>query len=143
MTGSDTTRNQNNILMAHAAHDPSWLKKVRAQLDEVCGPNAERLPEYSDWDKLPYIHATIKETLRIFPNMTQTGAPHALSYYSAEPFSNDRKDDEYNGYHFEAGTVFVPNHFHIVTNPDEYEEPRRFNPDRYDHISRERLIPDS
>ena len=80
--GSDTTRNQNNILMAHAAHDPSWLTKVRAQLDEVCGANAERLPEYTDWDSLPLIHAAIKETLRIFPNMTQIGAPHALTYGS-------------------------------------------------------------
>jgi cytochrome P450 len=79
--GSDTTRNQNNILMAHAAHDPSWAKKVRAQLDEVCGHNAERLPEYTDWDKLPLIHATIKETLRIFPNLVQLGAPHALTYF--------------------------------------------------------------
>jgi cytochrome P450 len=79
--GSDTTRNQNNVLMAHAAHDPSWAKKVRAQLDEVCGHNAERLPEYTDWDKLPLIHATIKETLRIFPNLVQLGAPHALTYF--------------------------------------------------------------
>jgi cytochrome P450 len=78
--GSDTTRNQNNILMAHAAHDPSWIAKVRAQLDEVCGPNAERLPEYTDWEKLPWIHATIKETLRVFPNLVQLGAPHAVTY---------------------------------------------------------------
>jgi len=66
--------------MAHAAHDPSWLVKVRAQLDEVCGYNAERLPDYRDWDKLTLIHATIKETLRIFPNMVQIGTPHALTY---------------------------------------------------------------
>jgi cytochrome P450 len=78
--GSDTTRNQNNILMANAAHDPSWIPKVRAQLDEVCGANAERLPEYTDWEKLPWIHATIKETLRFYPNMVQLGAPHAVTY---------------------------------------------------------------
>jgi len=66
--------------MAHAAHDPRWLPAVRAQLDEICGKNAERLPEYSDWDNLTWIHATIKETLRIFPNLVQLGAPHALTY---------------------------------------------------------------
>ena len=65
--------------MAHAAHDPSWTEKVRAQLDEVCGHNAERLPDYGDWDRLPLIHATIKETLRIFPNVVQLGATHALT----------------------------------------------------------------
>jgi cytochrome P450 len=78
--GSDTTRNQNNILIANAAHDPSWSVKVRAQLDEVCGANAERLPDYDDWDSLTYIHATIKETLRIYPNLTQLNAPHAVTY---------------------------------------------------------------
>jgi len=77
--GSDTTRNQNNVLIAHAAHDPRWLPKVREQLDKVCGANAERLPEYTDWEDLTYIHATIKEALRIFPNLVQLGAPHALS----------------------------------------------------------------
>ena len=67
--------------MANAAHDPSWLVKVRAQLDEVCGHNAERLPEYDDWEKLTLIHATIKETLRYYPNLLQLGAPHALTYF--------------------------------------------------------------
>jgi Cytochrome P450 len=66
--------------MAHAAHDPSWIKSVRDQIDEVCGHNAERLPEFDDWDRLPLVHATIKETLRIFPNMPPVGAPHALRY---------------------------------------------------------------
>ena len=117
---TDTTRNSNHVLIAHAAHDPSWAKAVRDQLDEVCGHNAERLPDYDDWDKLPLIHATIKESLRIFPNVPRTGVPHALS-----------KDDEYEGYRFQAGTVFISNHFHIATNPEEHFEPRRFNPQRY------------
>ena len=51
---TDTTRNSNHVLIAHAAHDPSWTKAVREQLDEVCGHNAERLPDYDDWDKLPH-----------------------------------------------------------------------------------------
>jgi cytochrome P450 len=66
--------------MANAAHDPSWIPKVRAQLDEVCGHNAERLPEYDDWEKLTMIHATIKESLRYYPNLLQMGAPHALTF---------------------------------------------------------------
>jgi len=130
--------------MAHAAHDPRWLTAVRAQLDEVCGENAERLPEYSDWDKLTWIHATIKETLRIFPNLVQLGAPHALTYfpYISQQFRFEcflmlcSKDDEYAGYHMEAGTVVLSNNFHITTNDKEYPEARRFNPERFmnDHV---------
>jgi len=47
---------------------------------------------------------------------------------------NDRKDDEYNGYYFEAGTVFVPNHLHISLDPETYPEPYRFNPERFTSI---------
>jgi cytochrome P450 len=118
--GSDTTRYMNHVLIAHAAHDPSWVKIVGARVDRVCGYNAERLPEYADWDKLLLVHATIKETLRIFPSLPRIGTPRALT-----------QDDEYNGYRFKAGTIFLANHWHISTNPNEYFEPRRFNPERF------------
>jgi hypothetical protein len=39
--GSNTTRNQNNVLIAAAATDMSWVHQVRKELDEVCGHNAE------------------------------------------------------------------------------------------------------
>jgi len=50
---------------------------------------------------------------------------------SVEIWLTNSKDDEYNGYHFEAGTVFTSNNWHIATNESEYAEPRRFNPERY------------
>jgi len=40
------------------------------------------------------------------------------------------KDDEYRGYHFEKGTVFTSNNFHISTSESEYDEPLRFKPER-------------
>jgi cytochrome P450 len=124
--------------MAHAAHDPSWVARVRVQLDAVCGTNAERLPEYSDWDDLPLIHATIKECLRIFPNMLRIGAPHALTYcLDVEQRLMIRKDDEYNGYRMEAGTVFVSNNYHIATSEAEYPDARRFIPERYSFFMRD------
>lgn len=41
------------------------------------------------------------------------------------------KDDEYEGYRFEAGTVFVSNNHHINSNDAEYHDAKRFNPERY------------
>ena len=61
--GSDTTRNATNVALAAMATDPSWLPKVRAQMDEVCG-DAQRLPGFEDWQKLTYIHAVVKEVNR-------------------------------------------------------------------------------
>jgi hypothetical protein len=51
-------------MIAGGATYPEWVKKAREQLDEVCGHNAERLPQWSDQDKLPYITAVVKEAFR-------------------------------------------------------------------------------
>lgn len=42
-----------------------------------------------------------------------------------------RKDDEYEGYFFEAGTVFTVNQWANHLDPKEHEDPYTFNPDRY------------
>ncbi|KAH6988427.1 cytochrome P450 [Ilyonectria destructans] len=69
--GSDTTRLTLNAALA-------------AALGEVCGANAERLPNFSDMDQLPLIKGVAKESLRWKPVITETGIPHALT-----------KDDEF------------------------------------------------
>ena len=43
--GSDTTRNQINLMLAAAAKYPAWVIKAQKQLDEVCG-KASRLPTF-------------------------------------------------------------------------------------------------
>jgi hypothetical protein len=43
---------------------PDWIARVRAELDSVCGHNADRLPEFEDRDRLPMIKAAIKEAVR-------------------------------------------------------------------------------
>lgn len=120
--GSDTTKNQLNMLVAAMAADPNtWVAKARAELDEVCGKGDDvRLPTFDDCDKLPYIQAVIKETLRWRPNVNPTGFPHALI-----------RDDEYEDYRFPAGTVVTINNWAISLNPKEYDNPTRFDPDRF------------
>jgi cytochrome P450 len=119
--GSDTTKNQLNMFIAAWAADPGeWVAKARKELDEICGPNAERLPTFDDWDRLPFMQAIIKETLRWRPNVNPTGFPHALT-----------QDDEYEGYHFPAGTVVTINNWALALDPKEYEDPHRFKPERF------------
>jgi cytochrome P450 len=105
--------------VAAAATNMSWVHRVRKQLDEVCG-DAGRLPDWSDIEKLPMIQAVIKEILRWRPNMAETGFPHVFT-----------EDCEFEGYHFEKGTVVTWNSWHITSNPEEYEDPLEFKPERY------------
>jgi len=78
--GSDTTRNQNNLMIAAAAVYPEWVAKARKQLDDACG-HAERLPDWEDWEKIPYMQAVVKETLRWRANGAETGVPRTLTYF--------------------------------------------------------------
>jgi cytochrome P450 len=118
--GSDTSRVTLGQIIAGAATYPDWVGRARAELDAVCGPNAERLPDWNDRDRLPYITAVVKEGFRWRPNIAEIGAPTMLT-----------KDDEYEGYRFPAGTVFTWNAWAIALSPDEYTEPERFWPDRF------------
>lgn len=118
--GSDTTRVSIGQFIAGAATYPDWVIRARAQLDEVCGSNAERLPSWEDKDRLPYISAVVKEVFRWRPNIAEIGAPTSLT-----------KEDEYEGYSFPAGTVFVWNAWSIALDPKEYEQPERFWPERF------------
>ncbi|KAI1611780.1 cytochrome P450 [Exophiala viscosa] len=117
--GSDTTRNQLNIMLAAAAKFPAWVATAQTQLDAVCG-DAKRLPTMDDWAQLPYIVAIIKESLRWRPNMTATGTPRTLI-----------EDDIYGDYKFEKGTIFSYNNFGICHNEDEFTNNEKFLPERF------------
>ena len=98
----------------------SWVHRVRVQLDEVCGSNAERLPQWSDFEKLPLVQAVIKETLRWRPNLAEAGFPHVVT-----------EDFEFEGYHIEKGTVVTWNSWNISMSDEEYEDAWNFKPERF------------
>ncbi|EGU76683.1 hypothetical protein FOXB_12806 [Fusarium oxysporum f. sp. conglutinans Fo5176] len=116
--GSDTSRVAIGQGIAAAAIYGDWVKKAREELDAVCG-DAERLPEFRDRDRLPYLSAVTKEILRWRP-FIQSGMARELI-----------QDDEYEGYKFPAGTVFTWNPWAIALNPKEYEDPLTFKPERF------------
>lgn len=43
--GSDTTRNQINLMLAAAIKYPAWVATAQSQLDKVCG-DASRVPSF-------------------------------------------------------------------------------------------------
>lgn len=49
---------------------PSALKRAQEEIDSIVGD--ERLPSFADREKLPYINAIVKETLR-WENVAPTG----------------------------------------------------------------------
>lgn len=49
---------------------PEIQAKAQAEIDAVVGSN--RMPGWSDWDNLPYIRCTMKETLRCLSSKSLT-----------------------------------------------------------------------
>lgn len=63
--GAETTTGHTLTNLLFLAKYPHFQDKARAQLDRVCGKT--RMPQWSDFDDLPYINCIVKEGLRIRP----------------------------------------------------------------------------
>ncbi|KAI4743352.1 cytochrome P450 [Aureobasidium sp. EXF-12298] len=97
---------------------PEVQTKAQEEIDRVVGPG--RLPVMADAVNLPYIRRCVKELVRWFPVAPLGAVPHACT-----------QDDEYMGYKIPKGAPVILNAWAIMTDPDRYTEPRRFNPDRF------------
>lgn len=63
--GAETTTGHTLTNLLFLAKNPRFQDKARAQLDRVCGTT--RMPQWSDFEDLPYINCIVKEGLRIRP----------------------------------------------------------------------------
>ncbi|KXN80932.1 O-methylsterigmatocystin oxidoreductase [Leucoagaricus sp. SymC.cos] len=114
--GSETTISAVRTFFMAMCLYPEVQKKAHAQLDSVL---KGRLPEFNDRPSLPYISAIVKETMR-----WQLVLPLAVYHMATE-------DDEYDGYFIPKGTLVAGNAWSILHDPEIYEDPDHFNPDRY------------
>ncbi|KAM5542456.1 hypothetical protein V8D89_003915 [Ganoderma adspersum] len=114
---SETTQAAMEVFFLAAAMYPECQKAAQAELDAVVGP--DRLPEFSDYDRLPYMRAFVKELTRWHVSLPM-GLPHATV-----------DDDEYNGYFIPAGTIVNVNMWALSRDPEEYPDPGAFKPERF------------
>ncbi|GLJ32324.1 hypothetical protein SUGI_0650510 [Cryptomeria japonica] len=103
--------------MAEFIRNPKKLSNVREELDEVVG--CKRRVEESDLDRLPYLHAAVKEVFRLHP-----ASPLLLPHKAGSSFEIDRlvipKDSE----------VMV-NVWAIGRDPSIWKNPVEFMPERF------------
>ncbi|KAI0802036.1 cytochrome P450 [Irpex lacteus] len=91
--------------------------RLQAEMDLVIGK--DRLPDFSDKPRLPYLHCVMLETLR-WGATTPVGTPHRVS-----------QDDEYNGYLIPADSTIMANQWAMLRDERVYPDPYRFDPDRF------------
>ncbi|KIO29661.1 hypothetical protein M407DRAFT_70263, partial [Tulasnella calospora MUT 4182] len=105
-----------SLLLAMVLH-PSFQEKVHAEIDDVVG--SRRPPAFDDQPRMPYLHAVILETMRWNP-VVPMGLPHT-----------SLKDDVFDEYFIPKGTAVIGNGWGISRNTKYYEEPSKFDPERF------------
>ena len=108
---------------------PDSLEKAKAELDIHVGK--EWLIEESDLPKLQYLQSIIFETLRLFPV-----APLLLPHMSSDCC-------RIGGFDIPGGTMLLINAWAIHRDPQVWEYPTSFVPERFENGEREnyKLLP--
>ena len=106
-----------SFFLAATLH-PEVVRLAQQQLDEVLG--GERLPDFSDMPRLPYISALVKEVLRWRPP-TPLGASSrnvmlCMKQTRVASGSPNRlmEDDVYKGQFIPAGATIVDNVWYVT-----------------------------
>ncbi|VFQ92569.1 unnamed protein product [Cuscuta campestris] len=114
---SDTTTVTLVWAISLLLNNPRCLEKVKAEVDSQIG--SERAAAPSDLNNLPYLHAVIKETLRLYP-----AAPLLLPHEAIE-------DCTLNGYSVSKGTHLLVNLPKMHRDPKNWGDAAVYRPERF------------
>lgn len=119
--GMETSPRQLLWLFIAALHQPSFMSRAHALLDEVVG--RDRLPQFSDRSGLAFIDAIMHELFRWRPI-----SPGSI------PRRADR-DDEFNGVKIKKGVTLMANAWAIGRDEKVFDpalgDPQEFVPERW------------
>ncbi|KAH9941438.1 cytochrome P450 [Amylocystis lapponica] len=115
--GADTTSGGIQAVVLLMLANPHVLARARAELDAVVGP--DRLPQFEDEERLPYVAACVKETLRRRP-LAVMAVPHAVV-----------EDDVYKGYLIPKGAMVIGNAYAMQLDETRNPDPYAFKPERF------------
>uniref|UniRef100_A0A6P3YSE0 cytochrome P450 81E8-like n=1 Tax=Ziziphus jujuba TaxID=326968 RepID=A0A6P3YSE0_ZIZJJ len=118
LAGTDTSSVTLEWALSNLLNHPHTLTKAKIELDEQIGQ--QRLLGEPDVSKLPYLRSIISETLRLYP-----AAPLLLPHYSSE-------DCQVGGYDVPHDTIVLINAWAIHRDPEQWEDPESFKPERFE-----------
>nr|BAK09444.1 cytochrome P450 [Postia placenta] len=110
------------LILAMLLH-PNVSEKAQKEIDSVVGP--DRLPEFHDRKRLPYLESVLSEVHRWNPP-APLGVPHRL-----------KCNDEYKGYFIPKGASIISNIWAISRDTSIYPDPDTFWPERFGQMDAE------
>jgi cytochrome P450 len=115
--GHETTATALSWAFDRLAHDARVQGRLRAEIDAAVG-DAGGSPGPASLARLPYLDATIKEVLRLFPVVPAVGRRIAALA-------------TIGGFDLPKGTLVIPLVYLANRHPSAYERPSSFFPDRF------------
>ncbi|KAI3726801.1 hypothetical protein L1987_66607 [Smallanthus sonchifolius] len=117
VAGTDTSAASVVWSMASLMKNPKVMKKAQEEVRNVIGKKGK--VDEDDFPKLSYLKAVIKETMRLYPS-----SPLLLP-------RETMKDATLHGYKIKQKTIVYVNAFAIGRDPDFWESPEDFFPERF------------
>ena len=117
LAGMETTASTLCWALLYLIHNPEVQQRLHQELDQVIGP--DRLPELEDKKNLPYLEATITETLRL-SSIGALSIPHKTTV-----------DTTLQGYSIPKGTIVLTNLWSLHHDPEIWDDPDAFRPERF------------
>uniref|UniRef100_A0A2P2I2W4 Cytochrome P450 2L1-like n=1 Tax=Hirondellea gigas TaxID=1518452 RepID=A0A2P2I2W4_9CRUS len=115
--GSDTINTTIKWVVYVLARYPQVTKKIQHEIDEVVP--RDRMVSLQDKPNLPYVEAFITEILR-FSSLTGLNVEHTAM-----------QDTTIEGYFIPKGTVVVNSNYAIHFDPQYWDQPHNFSPERF------------
>ncbi|KAJ4712451.1 putative Cytochrome P450 [Melia azedarach] len=115
--GTDTTYTALEWAMTELLRHPDIMKRTQNEVRGIVGDKSDITEE--DLDKMHYLKAVIKETLRFHPPV-----PLLLPRQSTQ-------DVKIKGYDIPAGTQVIINYWTIGRDPALWGQPEEFRPERF------------
>ena len=123
LAGYDTTANALTWTLMLLAQNPVAEEKLAIELGSVL---ANRLPTIDDIPQLPYTKMVIQESMRLYPPAWILGRELI-------------RDCNIAGYDFPRGTVIYLSQWAVHRDPRFFDNPEKFNPDRWADNLEQRL----
>ncbi|KAJ4917674.1 hypothetical protein Rs2_03224 [Raphanus sativus] len=114
--GTDTSAETTQWIMAELINHPEILKTLREEIESVVGKT--RLIQETDLSGLPYLQAVVKEGLRLHPHgpvLVRTATEGC----------------KIGGFYIPQNTTILINAYAVMRDPDSWEEPEKFQPERF------------
>lgn len=118
--GTETSAVTMEWAMSLLLNNPDKLKKAQIEIDNQVG--FDRFVNEFDLSKLPYLHCIINETLRLYP-----AGPLLVPHESSQECT-------VGGFRIPRGTMLLLNMWAIQNDPNIWEDPKEFKPERFEGV---------